>query len=116
MSDCIAAAKRREWGMFAGAFCFAPRVSAIAPCAERLGEGLFCRDYSMRTNLSRSTVRGLSLTLGAAFLIATAAPSLHAQADDGAKYAALIKEAKTQTGLIKVHQKDGKVYLELAGG
>ncbi len=47
--------------------------------------------------------------------LGTTAP-LRAADDDGAKYTALIKDAKTQAGLIKTHQKDGKVYLELAGG
>src|SRR5437588_12598475 len=68
----------------------------------------------MITNLYRSALRGLGLGL-AAFLITAAAHPLAAQSDDGAKYAALTKEAKTQAGLIKVHHKDGKVYLELTG-
>src|SRR5438876_11678517 len=80
----------------------------------------FLRDDSMRTSLYRSSAAPWALRLGlslvAAFLFAAIAPPLGAQSDDGAKYAALIKEAKTQAGLIKVHHKDGKVYFELTAG
>jgi hypothetical protein len=36
--------------------------------------------------------------------------------DDGAKYNALIKDATTHAGLIKLHQKGQKLYFELASG
>src|SRR5262245_37191537 len=79
----------------------------------------------MRTNLYRSAtycrtsvclVRLVAWSAVVAVLAGGTAAPLAAQSDDGAKYAALIKEAKTQAGLIKMHQKDGKVYFEIAGG
>ncbi len=74
----------------------------------------------MTTNIFRSTATRVAshacLGLVAIFLAVSVATPLRAQADDGAKYAAIIKDAKTQAGLIKVHHKDGKVFFEIAGG
>ncbi len=78
----------------------------------------------MRTNLCRSAfphgvqraALGFVAPLAAILLALGIASPQRAQADEGAKYTALIKDAKTQTGLIKTHQKEGKVYLEIASG
>ena len=45
-----------------------------------------------------------------------APPRAQAQDDDATKYAKLIKDAKTQSGLLKLHQKEQKLYLELTAG
>jgi hypothetical protein len=72
----------------------------------------------MNTTLCRFAARltGSVSVLLVAVLLSGGLASPAAAQDDGAKYAALIKDAKTQAGLIKTHQKDGKVYFEISGG
>ena len=55
------------------------------------------------------------LWMAALALTALAASGAYAQ-DDNAKYNNLIKDAKVQSGLIKLIQKDGSVYAELTSG
>src|SRR5438093_12774550 len=71
----------------------------------------------MRSNLYRcvTTHQAARCCVATALFFAFAAP-LRAQTDESAKYAAIIKDSKTQTGVFKTHQKDGKVYLEIASG
>ncbi len=56
-------------------------------------------------------VRRMSIVVSAVAVLA-ATSLAHAQ-DDNAKYTALIKDAKVQTGLLKVFQKEGSLYAEL---
>lgn len=51
--------------------------------------------------------------MAAVALVALTATGAQAQNDDNAKYTNLIKDAKVQSGLFKLIQKDGRVYAEL---
>src|SRR5690606_29022895 len=99
-----------EWSGVLGGLSSGP-VYQVGSAHLQFSLARFSRYYPMRNPFSRR------LWMAAFAFAALMATGVQAQDDkDSSKYTNLVKDAKVQSGLIKLIQKDGKLYAELTPG